>query len=279
MNLLPELPFKGNYKTSDNFIKSVIKPALQKDIVSFSALSAYFSVDTLVLLSEELDSFFYKDGVLRIVVGIQKPDQQLLEAAQTQLTNENIAIFKKKMLKDAALLKDEFKKSKLAVLAFLIQEGKLEVKIAQYVHGDFHPKIYIIEDTKKNVVVVEGSGNFTVRGLSKNFEKFSLFTSWGDKNRLYPKDGSESSIELFESIWNGKEEGLLVESLDSFASKLLNLGVNQKSKYKTHLICLRIHYLRDLKSLKSSPIYSQFNLGTSALFPSNKLSQAMTMAN
>ena len=172
MNLLPELPFKGNYKTSDNFIKSVIKPALQKDIVSFSALSAYFSVDTLVLLSEELDSFFYKDGVLRIVVGIQKPDQQLLEAAQTQLTNENIAIFKKKMLKDAALLKDEFKKSKLAVLAFLIQEGKLEVKIAQYVHGDFHPKIYIIEDTKKNVVVVEGSGNFTVRGLSKILKNF-----------------------------------------------------------------------------------------------------------
>ena len=101
-----------------------------------------------------------------------KPDQQLLEATQTELNKENIAIFKKKMLKDAALLKDEFKKSKLAVLAFLIQEGKLEVKIAQYVHGDFHPKIYIIEDTKKNVVVVEGSGNFTVRGLSKILKNF-----------------------------------------------------------------------------------------------------------
>ena len=282
MNLLPELPFKGNYKTSDNFIKSVIKPALQKDIVSFSALSAYFSVDTLVLLSEELDSFFYKDGVLRIVVGIQKPDQQLLEAAQTRLTNENIAIFKKKMLKDVALLKDEFKKSKLAVLAFLIQEGKLEVKIAQYVHGDFHPKIYIIEDTKKNVVVVEGSGNFTVRGLSKNFEKFSLFTSWGDKNRLYPKDGSESSIELFESIWNGKEEGLLVESLDaSFASKLLELvGVNQKSEVQNTLNLFNDSLLRRFKNLlKSSPIYSQFNLGTSALFPHqiNSVQKAMTM--
>ena len=99
------------------------------------------------------------------------------------------------------------------------------------------------------MVVVEGSGNFTVRGLSKIFEKFSLFTSWGDKNRLYPKDGSESSIELFESIWNGKEEGLLVESLDaSFASKLLELvGVNQKSEVQNTLNLFKDSLLKDLK--------------------------------
>ena len=72
MNLLSELSFKGNYKTSDNFLNSVIKPSLQKDIVSFSALSAYFSVDTLVLLSEELDSFFNKDGVLKYFINSKK---------------------------------------------------------------------------------------------------------------------------------------------------------------------------------------------------------------
>ena len=89
------------------------------------------------------------------------------------------------------------------------------------------------------MIVVEGSGNFTVRGLSKNF---AIVYIWGDKNRLYPNDGSESSIELFESIWNGKEEGLLVESLDaSFASKLLEIvGVEQNLNYKIHLIYLRI---------------------------------------
>ena len=52
------------------------------------------------------------------------------------------------MLEDASVKRMSLK-SKLAVLAFLIQEGKLEAKIAQYVRGDFHPKIYIIEDTKK----------------------------------------------------------------------------------------------------------------------------------
>ena len=31
---------------------------------------------------------------------------------------------------------------------------------------------------------------------------------------LYPDDGSESSISLFENIWNGNEEGSL-ESLDA----------------------------------------------------------------
>ena len=87
-----------------------------------------------------MDSFFTRDGKLRIVVGVQQPDKQLLESTQIKLDEKDIKKFKKKMLTDASLLQDEFKKSKLAVLAFLIQDGKLEVKIAQYTHGDFHPK-------------------------------------------------------------------------------------------------------------------------------------------
>ena len=283
MSNLTQIKFKGNYKTSTNFLHSALKPALQKNISSFSALSAYFTVDSLVLLAEELDIFFNREGVLRIVVGVQQPDAQLLEATQTKLSKKDIEKFKKKMLEDASLLKDEFKKSKLAVLAFLIQEGKLEVKIAQYVHGDFHPKIYIIKDTEENVVVVEGSGNFTTRGLSRNFEKFSLFTSWGkDRHRLYPDDGSESSIDLFENIWNGNEEGLLVEALDEiFAKKLLELiGVNEKSEVQNTLSLFKDSLLQRLKNyLQSSPIYAQFNLGTSALFPHqiNSVQKAMTM--
>lgn len=283
MNLLSEIKFKGNYKTSNNFLNTALKPALQKDIAKFSALSAYFTVDSLVLLSEELDTFFNKDGILRIVVGIQQPDQELLEATQKELTPEDLERFKVKMLEDASLLKDEFKKSKLAVLAFLIQEGKLEVKIAQYIHGDFHPKIYIIEDQKENVVVVEGSGNFTTRGLSRNFEKFSLFTSWGnDKHRLYPDDGSESSIELFENIWSGNEEGLLVDDLDkNFAKKLLDLiEINDKIEVQNTLTLFKESLLIRFKNLlQSSPIYAQFNIGTSALFPHqiNSVQKAMTM--
>ena len=79
MSYLSEIKFKGNYKTSTNFSNTALKPALQKDVSSFSALSAYFTVDSLLLLAEELD-IFNKDGVLRIVVGIQQPDPQLLEA-------------------------------------------------------------------------------------------------------------------------------------------------------------------------------------------------------
>jgi superfamily II DNA or RNA helicase len=283
LKLLPDILFKGNYKTSTNFLNLALKPALQKEIKAFSALSAYFSVDSLILLSEELDKFFNKNGTLKIVVGIQQPDQQLLEATKVNLSQKSIDDFKKKMFEEASLLQDEFKKSKLAVLAFLMKEGKLEVKIAQYVHGDFHPKIYIIEDVENNVVVVEGSGNFTTRGLSRNFEKFSLFTSWGkDKHRVYPKDGSESSIELFQNIWEGKEEGLLIEKLDeSFAVKLLEvIGINEKSEAENTLNLFKNSLLNRFKNfLKSSPIYAQFNLGTSALFPHqiNSVQKALSM--
>ena len=283
MNLLSDLTFKGSYKTSTNFLNTALKPALKKDIISFSSLSAYFTVDSLILLSEELDSFFTRDGKLRIVVGVQQPDQQLLESTQLNLSEKDIKKFKKKMLTDASLLQDEFKKAKLAVLAFLMQDGKLEVKIAQYTHGDFHPKTYILEDSKRNIVVAEGSGNFTTRGLSRNFEKFSLFTSWGKgKDFIYPEDGSEDSITQFENIWNGKEKDLLVEDLDSaFAKKLLDMmNISSRESVQNTLSLFKDSLLKRLKELlKSSPVFAQFNLGTSALFPHqiSSVQKALTM--
>jgi hypothetical protein len=128
LNLLSDLTFKGNYKTSRNFLNTALKPALRQDIISFSALSAYFTVDSFIELSEELDSFFTRDGKLRIVVGVQQPDKQLLESTQIKLDEKDIKKFKKKMLTDASLLQDEFKKSKLAVLAFLIQDWRFSSK-------------------------------------------------------------------------------------------------------------------------------------------------------
>ena len=283
MSLLTDLTFKGNYKTSTNFLNTALKPALRQDIISFSALSAYFTVDSFIELSEELDSFFTRDGKLRIVVGVQQPDKQLLESTQIKLDEKDIKKFKKKMLTDASLLQDEFKKAKLAVLAFLIQDGKLEVKIAQYTHGDFHPKTYILEDSKKNIIVAEGSGNFTTRGLSRNFEKFSLFTSWGKgKDFIYPEDGSEDSVSQFENIWNGKEKDLLVEDLDSvFAKKLLDvLNISSKESVTNTLSLFKDSLLKRLKDLlKSSPVFAQFNLGSSALFPHqiNSVQKALSM--
>ena len=283
MNQLSDLTFKGNYKTSTTFLNTALKPALKQDIVSFSALSAYFTVDSLVLLSEELDSFFSRDGKLRIVVGVQQPDQQMLEATQLKLTKENIAKFKSKMLTEASLLKDEFKKAKLAVLAFLMQEGKLEIKIAQYTHGDFHPKTYILKDSKENVIIAEGSGNFTTRGLSRNFEKFSLFTSWGKgKDFIYPDDGSEDSLTQFENIWTGSEKDLLVEDLDEeFAKRLLEImNISSKESVENTLNLFKDSLLKRFKDLlKSSPVFAQFNLGTSALFPHqiNSVQKGLTM--
>ena len=283
MNLLTELTFKGNYKTSSNFLKTALKPALQKDIISFSALSAYFTVESLVLLSEELDVFFAKEGKLRIVIGIQDPDKQLLEAATKTITEEEFLKFREKMIQDVSLISDEYKKAKVAVLAFLILEGKLEVKIAQYVHGDFHPKIYILKDRKENIIAVEGSGNFTTRGLLNNFEKFSLYTSWGKgKEYLFPDDDSDDSLTLFENIWNENEEGLLVRALDKeFAKKLLKVvNINDRNTVEKTLNLYKESLLLKFKDLlKSSPIYAQFNLGTSALYPHQitSVQKALTM--
>ena len=93
----------------------------------------------------------------------------------------------------------------------------------------------------------------------------------------------QKAVSLYLKIFGtANEEGLLVESLDAnFAKKLLELvGVSEKSEVQNTLNLFKDSLLQRFKNLlQSSPIYSQFNLGTSALFPHqiNSVQKAMTM--
>ena len=100
-------------------------------------------------------------------------------------------------------------KNRLNVLANLIEQGVLEIKIAVTDRPEismYHEKIGLFVDDNDNKIAISGSMNESETAMSENFESFQVFCDWieGDKERV-------SFCERdFESLWNNEEKKLEV---------------------------------------------------------------------
>ena len=107
---------------------------------------------------------------------------------------------------------DKLKKARLEVLAWMVTEGTLEIKVvlptdeqgrvlpATESQDYYHPKEGIFTDASGDQVGFSGSVNESEQAWRNNYEQFNVFTSWGE-GKCY----LELAIERFEKLWNGKE--------------------------------------------------------------------------
>ena len=114
---------------------------------------------------------------------------------------------------------DEIAQRRLEVLAWLVKEKRLEIKVAVAVDEDgaptppgmevpyFHEKIGVLRDRLGDGVVFQGSINESATAWLHNFESFSVFQSW---------DGTAGHFDL----WVGKFETALERRGPRFPSLL-----------------------------------------------------------
>jgi SNF2 family DNA or RNA helicase len=268
-----------SFDTPGEFLEKILKPCINSDLEKFEAASGYFSTASFISLGNNLDSFFNKKAKLRIVIGTEDPDKDILDATISQdLSEEIMEKYKTKLYQEASLIEDEISRAKLSVISFLILEGLLEIKVAlktdESSPGIFHPKTYIFTDVEKNILAATGSGNFTKGSFEANYEDMSIYTNFdfGEEYLLETSDRSKQNS--FSKLWENDKEGLEVVVLDKkFAEKLLeNLGNPNKEWVLAELAKIKNVENLKLKNefyklLIESPIYSEFNLSKSALHP------------
>ncbi|MCS7052074.1 MAG: phospholipase D-like domain-containing protein, partial [Thermomicrobium sp.] len=113
-----------------------------------------------------------------------------------------------------AAVEDVLVRDRLAGLAWLAHEGRLELRVvlpvddrgvplsAEEAEPYFHVKFGVFHDAAGDRVAFEGSVNETAAGWSQNFEQLSVFFSW-DESCRYVTD-----IEArFERLWENRERG------------------------------------------------------------------------
>jgi len=112
---------------------------------------------------------------------------------------------------------DELARHTLSCLAWLVAQGRLEIKVALMRDALFHPKVWIFGDGS-NTAVLHGSANMTGAGLGKNREQLSLARGWASD------DGALTCGRLadeFELLWCGGDNDCLVVDLSKAVSEKL----------------------------------------------------------
>ncbi|RPF86238.1 MAG: hypothetical protein CBC54_005470 [Rhizobiales bacterium TMED94] len=272
---LKELKLRKTTKGKGKLLNTVIKPGLELGAVSFKALTAYYSTKSLETLGKSLDIFLSKDGIIQIVIGDQLKDTRTLEAAQKEWVPEtDFKELKDSLINEAKLVRDRGSRLTLATLAYLMLDDKLQIKVASYEGGEiWHPKMYLIEDSEGNKLSATGSGNMTGDGFENNYEIHKIFTTWDFGQDYFESTDPEDPIdeEIFETIWTNREEHTEVRELDKdYAKELLEaLGNPTREEVEAEKDIINIEGSKSelLKDLQKSPIYHEFNLGESALYP------------
>lgn len=168
-------------------------PALERSN-RYDRIAGYFDSGSLAAAANGIEAFVDNDGTMRLVVGaqLQPKDRPVLEAIADDL---------KDSLEE---LDDEELDTRLQLLAWLLREDRLEIKIAVPKHGDwgiFHPKLGIFHDGD-DTISFEGSINETAGGWTRNYERFKVHRSWKDSQADYV-DGDENS---FRRLWEDDHE-------------------------------------------------------------------------
>ena len=168
-------------------------PALERSN-RYDRIAGYFDSGSLAAAANGIEAFVENDGTMRLVVGaqLQPKDRPVLEALADDL---------KESLED---LDDEKLDARLQLLAWLLQEERLEIKIAVPKQGDwgiFHPKLGIFHDGD-DTISFEGSINETAGGWTRNYERFKVHRSWEDGQAGYV-DGDQDS---FSRLWEDDHE-------------------------------------------------------------------------
>ena len=118
------------YFEPEDLIGNVISPCL-KESTNTSLLSAFFNFESFLEISDGLEHFLKNDGTMRILISIprhfehydyEKLDKSIVEAYSNRGPEETYSNFKKTILSKSGKLKEELKKNKVALIAYLIKK-------------------------------------------------------------------------------------------------------------------------------------------------------------
>ena len=202
----------------DDILNDFYIPILSNS-VQYDRLAGYFSSTTLASSAKGMARFIENGGKMRLVTCVQISEQDQ-QAIREGLTKPEEAISRIIMAElDVA---DQLQKDHVAALAWMIADGKLEIKIAVpyasndgFVTGEldrnsiYHQKIGILHDDEHNIVSFSGSINETGKAWTGNIEEFKVFCSWKPGQDVYGANDARK----FEKFWHDKSDNTKVFDL------------------------------------------------------------------
>ncbi len=173
MSLLRELEWRNSYRHEDgDLIELFYNPALTC-AVQYDRMTGYFSADALALAARGIAALILNDGRMRLIVGctLQQPEQDAIGEGYDWR-----ARLETHFLAADLTPPDEEAGRGLEMLAWMVAQGHLDVKVAVPIDPDgrpahapglYHEKVGILTDADGNRLSFSGSINETAGGLGQ----------------------------------------------------------------------------------------------------------------
>ena len=212
-NLNIELSYAGK---GDLILKDFLLPSISQSVF-YDRITSFYTIDSLMAISQGLESLFQRKGKMRLIIGIHSFPKEMVDASLKQEFFKNqIAKIRQEVSAGIVSLTDSLEKERLATLAWMIQDDLLEVKAAS-VRGEglFHPKTLILKDSNDDRIVAVGSPNETGSGLGGNFEQIMVAKSWESLHAV------ETQERFFSKLWNGDDENVIVSEISEETADMI----------------------------------------------------------
>lgn len=213
-----------HYKTyKNNIVKEFYTPVLQEAVL-YQRSVGFFSSTALIELTKGIAGIVKNGGKIQFIVS---PYLSQEDVNAIQKGYEKKKVIEQALLREFKEPENYFQEERLNLLAHLIEDGHLEIKVAftppNRSTGMYHEKVGILTDKFGDKIVFTGSLNETINAFYNNYESIVVFTSW-EESKLYAEEMQAD----FDSLWNNEDKNLeVIEFPDVLIEKI---KVNQKPK-------------------------------------------------
>ncbi len=233
LNGLRGLRLRLRYSSdSDNLLNDFYVPALSRAI-RYDRIAGYFASSAFVSAAAGLARFVNGGGMMRMIVGARLSDTDC-EALQGSAELDSVLA---QRLNASALIADDMAHQRLQIIAWLVRQGRLEIRVgvpcspigvplaSDHPDNDgryFHTKSGILYDDAGDMLTFSGSINESLQGWSRNFEQFKVYMSWKAESW---SDYGKPEAQHFERLWNGNAGPgwRIIELPEAFKSKLIDI--------------------------------------------------------
>lgn len=214
-----ELNIKKEYRSLlDNVAKDFYIPLLSCAVKYWRAVG-FFSSSCLVEISKGICELAKNGGKIQLVASPYLSNEDI-EAIKSGYAMRD-RVVKEAVRREMTEGKTPFEKARLNLLANLISDGVLDIKIAftedSERMGMYHEKMGIITDMEGNRVAFAGSMNESATAMTLNYEAIDVYCSWQDEeDRVISKENA------FISIWNDTEPNIKIIEFPELKTEIID---------------------------------------------------------
>lgn len=222
---LKDLSIKNTYSSLEvDLVKGIVNPLLERSIQYWRGVG-FFTSGWLKEAAKGLLAFVKNDGKARIITSpyLSPEDWEIIKKADKDRHEQ--LIIKTAIEKTISSLEEKLEWDTLAALAWLIEDGILEIRFAvpkeNLSGGIFHSKLSIFIDSYGDGVALHGSQNDSLQA-SLNEESFSAFCSWNDGAKWFAEHYNR-----YNNTWINQYSNLTILKISEAEKEIITRYTNK----------------------------------------------------